>query len=532
MSENYGKVWLVGAGPGDAGLLTVKGRKVLDDADVVVFDHLAGKEILSSLDCKKQLINVGKHSGHHPVPQEEINRVLIQEAMKGKKVVRLKGGDPFVFGRGGEELEELVRCRIPFEVIPGVTSALAVPAYAGIPVTHRNCASSVHIITGHNKKGQKEEIPYKALVQTGGTLVFLMGVSALPEIRRGLLQAGMDFDAPAAIIQEGTTAGQRKIKTTVGQLAEAAERSHIAPPAIIVAGPVCNYADILEWYGKLPLQGMRIILTRPREHMGVLAGRLRQDGAEVWEMPAIENVPYADSPRLDSCLEKISQYDWIVFTSQVGVRVFFDHMQERKSDIRMLAKIKFAVIGEGTASALKEKGIFADLIPKVYDGVSLANCLAGQGISGKRILLPRAEKANPDVVPILETAGAVVDEVALYKTNFCRRQAFLPVPELETEKIHCVIFTSSSTVEGFAAAMGNNSFSKIRAVCIGHQTAQTAQRYGMHCFVAEEATVEGLVKEVHNIYEKITLSVRETGREKETGGQKTDVEKTEKIETE
>ncbi len=488
-----GKVWLVGAGPGDIGLLTVKGKSVIEKADVIVYDHLVGMEILSSLDDKKKLINVGKLSGHHPIPQEEINRILVEEAEQGQRVVRLKGGDPFLFGRGGEELAELQRCGIPFEVVPGVTSSLAVPAYNGIPVTHRDYASSVHIITGHKKREGEESVDYEALVRSKGTLVFLMGVTALPDIRRKLLEAGMDPKVPAAILQEGTTAGQRKVTATVGELEEKAREAEIRPPAIIVVGDVCRLAETLSWRERLPLYGRRIVLTRPRKLMAALAERLRAEGAEVLEVPTIQTVELDDDQRLVCSFQKIEKYDWIVFTSQIGVRIFFEQMQLRKIDIRRLSGVRFAVIGEGTCGALCERGIYADVMPDVYDGESLGKVLAGQGIRGSRILIPRAEKGNEQLVPILEQAGAAVEDIPIYRTSFYTSQTVSVKKEIQKRKPDLVVFTSSSTVEGFVDAAKGLDYSEIKAACIGVQTARTASKYGMSCYTAAKATLEDLI---------------------------------------
>lgn len=489
-----GKVWLVGAGPGDAGLLTVKGKAVIEKADVIVYDHLVGNEILSSLDDKKKLINVGKLVGHHPIPQEEINRRLVEEARKGQRVVRLKGGDPFLFGRGGEELAELGKYGIPFEVVPGVTSSLAVPAYGGIPVTHRDYASSVHIITGHKKRGKQEETDYKALVKTGGTLVFLMGVTALPDIRAKLLEAGMRPDMPAAILQEGTTAGQKNVTGTLEELEDKARETRICPPAVIVVGEVCRLSGTLSFRERLPLFGTRIALTRPRKVISALAERLRDEGAEVLELPAIDTKALESNEKLAGCLERIEEYDWIVFTSQAGVEVFFDKARQERVDIRRLSEAKFAVIGEGTQAALRQRGIYADMMPKVYDGESLANALADRGIRGARILVPRAEKGNEFLVPILERAGAAVEDIPVYRTVIHTGGTVSVKTELEKGKIDLVVFTSSSTVEGFAAAAEGASLSKIRAACIGRQTAKTAEKYGMQCYIAEKATLDALTE--------------------------------------
>ena len=283
-----GKVWLVGAGPSDPGLFTLKGKRVLQKAEVVVYDALAGQAILSMIPEDAEKINVGKRASHHLMPQEEINKILVKKALEGKRVVRLKGGDPFLFGRGGEELELLKVHQIPYEVVPGVTSAIAVPAYNGIPVTHRDFCSSVHIITGHKKKGDTYDIDFEALVRTKGTLVFLMGVTALADICDGLLKAGMRADMPAAILQQGTTAGQKRISATVSTLPEEVQKQGIQTPAIIVVGEVCALADRFAWHEALPLAGRKILVTRPKELISQMAEKLRREGAEVLELPAIK----------------------------------------------------------------------------------------------------------------------------------------------------------------------------------------------------------------------------------------------------
>ncbi len=497
-----GKVWLVGAGPGDIGLLTVKGKALIEKADVIIYDHLVGNEILSSLDDKKKLINVGKLSGHHPIPQEQINRILIEEAKRGQKVIRLKGGDPFLFGRGGEEMAELHRSGIPFEVVPGVTSSLAVPAYSGIPVTHRDYASSVHIITGHKKRDAQESIDYRALVQTKGTLVFLMGVTALPDIRRKLLEAGMEPDMPAAILQEGTTAGQRTIISTVGELEERAETEKVRPPAVIVVGKVCKLSETLSWREGLPLYNKRVVLTRPRKLMRALADRLRAEGAEVLEFPTIRTAKLEDNERLFQAFLKIETYDWIVFTSQIGVQIFFEQMQKKQMDIRRLSGAKFAAIGEGTYAALCERGVYADVMPDIYDGESLGKALSCQGIGGCHILIPRAEKGNEQLVPILKQSGAVVEDIPVYRTAFYTSETVSVKKEIQKGTIDLVAFTSSSTVEGFAAATEGLDYSKIKAACIGIQTAGTASKYGMRCYVAKKATLEDLSVLIFKILQK------------------------------
>lgn len=499
--NSVGKVWLVGAGPGDEGLLTIKAARVLGGADVIVYDCLVGKSIVVKYGAGKELINVGKTAGHHPIPQGEINRILVAEAKKGKKVVRLKGGDPFLFGRGGEELEELKKTGIPFEVVPGVTSPLAVPAYNGIPVTHRDYASSLHVITGHVRAGKENSVHYKALAEAGGTLVFLMGVTALGTIMEELEAAGMRPDMPAAVLQDGTTAGQRRVVATIGTLARKAEEAAVRPPALIVVGNVCRLAQKLGWYEKLPLSGMKVVLTRPKELISAMAEKLREKGAEVLELPVIDTVPIEENRLLEESFEKIGLYDWIVFTSQAGVRIFFEKMRKKGVDIRALSHAKFAVIGEGTGKALENCGIFADVMPKLYDGVSLGEIIAGQKIRGQKILLPRAEKANRELVPILERAGASVCDLPIYRTVYCGASeiAVSIKDELESGRNACVVFTSSSTVEGFVKAAEGMNFSKVRAACIGRQTADTAEKYGMRCRISKKASIDSLVELVERM---------------------------------
>ena len=329
--------------------------------------------------------------------------------------------------------------------------------------------------------------------------MFLMGVTALEEIMKGLMEAGMDKNTPAAILQEGTTARQRRVTATVGTLKEKAAEAGIQPPAVIVAGPVCSLAERLSWYEKKPLAGMRILLTRPEEVISSTAEKLRRRGADVLEVPAIQIVPL-ELP--EYALEKelsAEAYDWIVFTSQAGVRIFFENRKKRKKDIRSLYHVKFAVIGEGTAKALELYGIYADVMPWVYDGESLAAELAKQEIAGKKILIPRAETGNENLVPILEAAGADVMDLPVYRTVYRRDSEELIKGELENGRIDCVVFTSSSTVHGFVKAAGDVDYSKIKAACIGQKTADTAESYGMKCRISDAAKIDSLIELVERI---------------------------------
>ena len=495
-----GIVYLIGAGPGDAGLLTLRAAELLQTADVVLYDSLVGDAILSLMpqDCRK--IAVGKRAGHHMVPQEETNRLLLEEAQKGNRVVRLKGGDPFLFGRGGEELELLAEHQIPFEIVPGVTSSIAVPAYNGIPVTHRDWASSVHIITAHRRADSRMPgtLDFPALAKMEGTLVFLMGLRALQDICEGLIGAGKDPETPAAVLERGTTAAQRRVTATLGTLPEESRRAGIGMPAIIVVGEVCRLADTFAWAEKRLLSGEKILLMRPRHLIRDFAAALRAKGAEVLEVPLIETRVIPENRRLDTALDALEQYQWLVFTSPTGVRLFFEALKDRKKDLRALGSIRIAVIGEGSRRELEKHGIFADFMPETYTGEALGAELsqylemqgAPKGESGTRILIPRAKEGNPELPRLLSAYAA--DDIPLYETVGIKPE----VPDLrqliESGEITLAVFTSASMVRAFAAAAEGTDLRTIRAACIGKQTAAAAEKAGMQVFVSEHATLESL----------------------------------------
>ena len=495
-----GKVWLVGAGPSDPGLFTLKGKSVLKQAQVVVYDALVGQGILNMIPQEAEKIHVGKRANHHTMPQEEINRVLAEKAMEGLRVVRLKGGDPFLFGRGGEELEYLLQRRIPCEVVPGVTSAIAVPAYNGIPVTHRDYCSSVHIITGHKKQGENYDIDFEALVKTRGTLVFLMGVSALGEICKGLMEKGMDGQMPAAILQKGTTASQKRIVATVSTLEEAVKREGIETPAIIVVGKVCALADSFAWYEKLPLAGKKILVTRPRQQISAMAEKLRRLGAEVLELPAIRTESITPNPGLNEAFGRLSSYDWLVFTSPTGVQVFWTELRNAGLDVRSLAGAKLAVIGKGTKKALEKRGLLADLMPETYSGEALGEALSREVKPGERILIPRARIGNQKLVDCLNATGKVtVDDVATYDTFYETPSLIDERAEFEQGTVDFAVFTSASTVRGFVQAVPGINFTKVRAVCIGEQTQREAAAHGMKTYVSDQATMDSIVRKLCEI---------------------------------
>ncbi len=485
-----GKVILVGAGPGDPGLLTIKGREALQRAEVVVYDRLVGPAILAMMPEKAEKIDVGKAAAHHTVPQWQINQILLDKAREGKVVVRLKGGDPFVFGRGGEELELLEENGIPFEEVPGITSAIAACAYAGIPVTHRDFCSSLHIITGHAKAGAELTIDFDALVRTRGTLVFLMGVTAMPKIVEGLLRAGMDPEMPAAMVESGTTPLQRRCGATLRTLPERAAEMGIHSPAIIVVGKVCALADRFCWFDKLPLKGKRILVTRPKERAGTLSDKLRALGAEVWEYPCIETVPIRPCPSMAAALDHIADYAWLVFTSPAGVSAFRTELRRMGKDGRYLAAVKLGAIGTGTARALSEMGLTADFLPTVYDAEHLGRELPAEG----RVLILRAEIGSPALTQALERRGIPYDDIPVYRTVYQNGASRALRQALEAGELPYVTFTSASTVKGFAATVGEGAdFSRTLGLCIGEQTAAEARRRGIPAAVAGEATIDAVV---------------------------------------
>ncbi len=497
--KTVGKVWLVGAGPGDPGLLTVKGQNVLDKAEVVIYDRLIGPGILARIPKTAEAIDVGKRSGDHPVPQWRINELLLEKSMEGTRVVRLKGGDPFVFGRGGEELELLAKNQVPFEVVPGITSAVAVPAYSGIPVTHRDCCSSFHVITGHTRKGEGPSIDFAALAALKGTLIFLMGLSSLGAIAEGLLSAGMAADMPAAVLEKGTTARQRRIVSTLGKIQKDAVAAGVESPAIIVVGEVCSLAEQFAWAEKRPLGGVRVLVTRPRENASVLSGKLAELGAEVVEIPGIETAPLEDLAPLRKVLSRLREFHWLVFSSPSGVRFFFEELLAAGMDGRTLAGLKIAAAGAATAAALSVRGIRADLVPEIYDGTHLGRALSGE--TGKLRLL-RPETGSPGLPNALRAAGKEFEEVVVYRTG-SQKGAVFSLGDLFTGKQDYALFTSGSAVRGFLEYAGDTDLSKIRALCIGEQTAAVARNAGMQVVVSDSATIDAMI-------DKLLQLVRET----------------------
>lgn len=490
-----GHVCLVGAGPGDPGLLTVRARELLEACDVVVYDRLANEELLAYAPRARR-INVGKRVACHPVPQHEINQILVREGQAGNMVVRLKGGDPYIFGRGGEEGRALEEAGVSFEVVPGVTSAVAALSYAGIPATDRSCAASVHLITGHRRENGELGLDFDALAHVGGTLVFMMAVSTTPEICSGLLAAGMEPSTPAAMVERGTTPAQRRVEGTLATMAEVARQQQVKSPAILVVGEVCDLAAQLDWYDRLPLRGTTIVVTRPQDRIGTLAGKLLRLGAEVIAAPCIETRPL-DPKGLVSTIEGIHQHAWLALTSTVGVKCLFGALEASGHDARWLAGIKIAAIGTATAAELARHHVKADLVPAVFDGRHLAAEIAEQCQPGDSVLLLRSAIGVAELPEGLVSAGMRVTDVACYETAFVADALDdADRARIEAGEADLITFTSASTAHGFAEAFPDLDCSKLPAVCIGPTCAAAATQHGFGCTLSDEATVDSLVEAI------------------------------------
>ena len=474
-------VYLVGAGPGDPGLITVRGRALVERAEVLVYDRLAGEPLLDLAPSGALLIDAGKSPERVAMTQDEINACLVEHGLAGRRVVRLKGGDPFVFGRGGEEALALREAGVPFEVVPGLSSAIAVPAFAGIPVTQRGLAAQFAVITGHERPGkERSEIDWDVLARFPGTLVFLMAAARLELIADALIAAGKDPDTPAAITQSGTTAAQRAVASTLARLSEDAAAAGIGPPAVCVVGPVASLRASMAWAELRPLHGRLIGVTRAREQASRLAERLRDLGAEVIEAPTIRT-ERIEGPRLDP-----QTWDVLCLTSPTAVPLLVERIG---GDVRRLAHVRVAAIGPGTASALRVAGIVADVVPDEAIGEALAAALAPE-VRGKRVVIARAEQAR-DVLPErLAAAGAEVAIEPLYRT--------VPIVPRNPERLlaaDAVCFTSASTVEAFCEALAGHDLSRVRGVSIGPITSAAARERGVPILAeAEHHDLDGLIR--------------------------------------
>lgn len=448
-----GRVYLVGAGPGSLDLVTLRARELVGIAEVLVYDYLCNPAMLRWTRSGAETVYAGKSASAHTLTQDEINALLVDRAQKGKLVVRLKGGDPYVFGRGGEEALELVKAKIPFEVVPGVTSAIAAPSYAGIPVTHRGLASSVTFITGHEDPTKAESsLDWTHLAQLRGTKVFLMGVERLREIAQRLMAEGADAATPVALVRWGTTGQQESIDGTLETIADLVEKRGFAAPAITVVGDVVKLRNELNWFETLPLHGKRIVVTRTREQAGMLTSRLAQLGADVLEIPTIRVTPKALGEEERGKLRSMSEhFDWIVFTSPNGAAQFFHEFDRLELDIRQLGPVKFAAVGPATATYVMGRSIRVDVSPDIYTTEKLAEAFSKVDIGGKRFCLPHGNMAEPFLADYLRKKGATVEEWTVYETTPETNDRTGARARYLREGAHFITFTSASTVENWHA---------------------------------------------------------------------------------
>jgi uroporphyrinogen III methyltransferase / synthase len=492
-----GRVYIIGAGPGDAGLITIKAVECLRQADVVVYDYLVNEELLKYAKPGTRFVYAGKKGGDHTLSQDKINATLVQEALAGNVVARLKGGDPLIFGRGGEEAEILALNDVSFEIIPGVTSAIAVPAYAGIPLTHRGITSTVAFVTGHeDPTKEKSGIDWQAL--TGiGTLVFLMGVKNLIQITEALTKHGKALDTPAALIRWGTTPQQEILTGTLADIAAKALACGFEPPAILVVGKVVDLRETLQWFEKKPLFGKGIVITRPERQADDLARLLAAEGAHAIHFPTIKIIPPEDLNELDNAINRLDTYNWIIFTSANGVQYFLERLSEQNKDIRELKGIKICCIGPATAEQITKRGIKVDLVPEHYISEGILKSFAAIDMHGKKVLIPRAAQAR-DVLPEgLRKMGAQVDVVPAYTTINSGRKKEELAGQIADNRVNVITFTSSSTVTNFLEIMGKDYSLplQIKIACIGPITAATARKAGLKVDIEQdEYTMAGLVQ--------------------------------------
>lgn len=494
-----GKVYLVGAGPGDPGLITVRGREALASADVVVYDRLASPRLLRYARPDAERVYVGKQSSRHTLTQDEINVLIVERALAGKTVCRLKGGDPFVYGRGGEEAEACVSAGVPFIVVPGVTSAIAAPAYAGIPVTHRKLCSALGIITGHEDPAKTESsIRWAGLAEGLDTLVFLMGVENLPNIARELLTNGKDPTTPVALVRWGTTIEQATLTGTLENIVERVREAGFKAPAVTVVGEVVGLRDSLRWWDNRPLSGQRIVVTRSREQASELSERLEDLGAETIEFPTIrvEPIPEVAGAPIFACLPL--DFDWILFTSGNTVGCLLSAIRANGGDVRSLGRAKLGAVGPATAKTLTDLGLHVDFVPAEFVAEAALDGFP-EDPAGKRILIPRAEVAREVLPEELAERGAEVTVLPVYRTVPDAFGADELRSRFEQGQVDLVTFTSSSTVRNFHSALGPVSMDGVKVACIGPVTAQTAKELGYSVdIVADTFSVPGLVDALVN----------------------------------
>ena len=486
-----GKVYLIGAGPGDTGLITMKGIEALKEADVVVYDHLASASLLNETKDAAEWIDAGKFAGNHRMKQSEIEQLLIEKAMAGHVVARLKGGDPFIFGRGGEEALALTAAGIDYEVIPGVSSAYSAPAYAGIPITHRGKASSFHVITGHeDPTKENSSLDYEILAREEGTLVFLMGLSKLHQISERLIANGKDAHTPAAVIASGTTARQRCVTADLSRIAETAEEASIQPPAILVVGDVVSLKKEIDWQQAGSLSGKKILVTATEIIAEPLAEKIRKLGGE----PVVMSLISVRAEKMYGLKEVLVRPGkrWLVFTSRNGVRFFFEQMKKERIDIRILGICRIAVMGAGTRKELENWGCYADLVPEQSCSESLAKALCAHAEPDEVICLFRAEEASDILTKRLREKQYRVVDIPTYRTEIMWKKRELLREMLED--VDAVTFCSASAVSAFVQMTEGHDL-VAKTICIGPVTAQAAKKAGLHIDkVAEQYDLEGLTE--------------------------------------
>ena len=505
MAAINGKVYLVGAGPGDPKLITLKGIECLQRADVVIYDLLINVKLLEHCPAHTEKIYGGKMIGEQEKRQAEIDGLMIRHARAGKTVVRLKGGDPFIFGRGGEEALTLVEAGIDFEIVPGITSAIAAPAYAGIPLTHRSYSSSVAFVTGHSAALKADSaIRWEQLATGVDTLVILMGVGHLHEIAARLIQHGRSPDTPTSLIHWGTTPQQKTLEGTLADIAQKAEGVNFRNPAAIVVGDVNTLREQLGWFDRKPLFGRRIIVTRARAQASNFAACLESYGAEVIQFPTIETEPIPNNAALDRAIDRLATYNWVIFTSVNAVEYFYHHLRENGKDARSFGNARICAVGHKTVAALDQIGIRADYVPSQYRGAVLAAEL--EGVAGQRILLPRALIAADDLPNGLQDRDAIVDAIPIYETVKAGAEGRKTLEsDLRKGRIDMVTFTSSSTVTNFLEMFDSHSpaalLDQVHIAVIGPSTEATAKASGLAVdIVAKQASVESLAEEIVKFY--------------------------------
>jgi uroporphyrinogen III methyltransferase/synthase len=508
-----GKVYLVGAGPGDPGLITRKGLDCLRNAEVVVYDRLVNKRIVDEASAEAELLYVGKLPRQHALTQEDINGILVSKACEGKQVVRLKGGDPFVFGRGGEEIQALIRSHVPFEVVPGIPSAVAVPAYAGIPLTHRGTASSFTVVSGSEDptKGHKA-IDWQNLAKGTGTLVVLMAWENLPGIMEALRKHGRSAKTPVALIQWGTLPRQKTVVGTIGDIVEKGKGAGLTPPVIAIVGEVVRFREQFKWFEKGPLFGKRILVTRSRTQASMLLEYLSRLGADVVELPAIHVRPIVNTTKIDAALGRLDDYDWVVFSSVNGVEAVFQRLDAIGKDTRVFGCVHVGAIGPATAEALRQRGIMADYVPESYSSNDFVRGFHKMGISGKSFLIPRSSIGRKELPEGIIALGGAVDLIEAYETVAPEQSRDSARMLSGEEPLDVVTFTSSSTVCNLIRLLDGrvDRLTGATIACIGPVTADTARRAGLRVnIVASEHTMSGLVQALLGYF---------SGQKEETNG--------------